>query len=409
MVTVELAKGNGILLRSPFKLEVTDGDAKVWYFDVNTLSVEMEGVDVIVWSQEGSKLEVVGEIKRLENPIPDWWDRIVEEIEGKRTMFIGRVDSGKSSTIMYVASRLITEGKSVSVIDSDIGQSDLGPPGVISAKTIDKEFTHLKLLNPDLMYFVGDTTPRGHLLPMVVGVKSLSGNAGSDTQLLNTTGYVDGSPARALKKFKAEVYDPDVVVLIEKEEGDLKHIERSLPPWIKVLKVRSPKEVSVKSKNYRRVVRMEMMESFLKGSIRVQVDLKNIPLMNTALLTGDPKLEYSGLLNELLNVEVVWVEESPDSLIALYRGEIDQYRVNTLSRLLNKEVKLGNVNDYSNLYVGLIKGRTCVGVGILKELDLRSYRASLIASTEQFDALALGYVRFDDTGGEIGKRPLTAP
>ncbi len=409
MVTVELTKGTGILLRSPFRLEVLDGSAKAWYFDVNSISVDMEGIDVLVWSQERSKVEVVGEVRKVENPIPSWWDELVEEALDRKVMLIGRVDSGKSSTIMYVASKLIASGEEVAIVDSDVGQSDLGPPGVIAAKKVGETFVHLRLLNPDHMYFVGDTTPRGHLLPMVVGVKALSDTVGKGTQLLNTTGYVDGSPARALKRYKVEAYDPDVVVLIEKDEGDLRHIERSLPPWARVIKVRSPQEVSSKSRNYRRAARMEMFDFFMKDSREVQVDLNDIRLLNTSLLTGNQRLEYSGLLKELLSVNVVWVEESPDSLVILHEGEADQYRVNTISRLLNKEVRLGNVRDYSNLYVGLIRGRTCVGVGIIKELDLKSRRASLLASTDQFDALALGYVRFDEMGNEIGKRPLTAP
>ncbi len=409
MISVSLSKGEGLLVRSPFKVSLVSGDVRLWTFEFDNVTVNSGGIDVLFKAERDSEIEISGEFKKLSHPIPEWWDALAEDVVDRRIMFIGRVDSGKSSSTMYVASRLVGRGVPVSIIDADIGQSDLGPPGVIALKDLRDKFVHFKLIDPDKMYFVGDVSPRGHLIPMVVGVNRLSNSAGSSTVLLNTTGFVDGSPARILKRFKVEAYEPDLVVLVEKDEGDLAHIEKSLPPWVRVLKVRSPPEISIKTRGYRKSVRVGMLERFLDGSRELEVDLSVTRLLNTLLGTGDPKIEYSPLLEDLLGVKVEWVEEAPDSLVLLYRGELDYNRLNTLSRLMGKELRAASISDYKNLYVGLLNGMWCIGVGIMKDMDLKSSKALVKASVERFDSIALGYVRFDDAGNEVGKRPLSAP
>ncbi|MDK2373085.1 MAG: Clp1/GlmU family protein [Candidatus Korarchaeota archaeon] len=407
---VEVPKGEGVLVRSPAYIKLLSGNIEVWGAEFDEISVQMEGVELLITSSIDSKLAIDGHYVKLESPIPDWWEELPETIAGKNTVFIGRVDSGKSSTVVFTINRIARSGSTVSIIDSDVGQSDLGPPGVISSKDVGKPVIHTKLLEPDFMYFIGDKTPSGHFLPMVKGLLDALNRSRSDTVLINTTGFVDGGAARALKRFKVEFLDPDIVVLIEKEEGDLNHIARTIPKDVKVLKVRSPVGDLIKSRNYRITVRRALLRRYLSGAATRKLDLREIELMNTFLMTGRVKDEYIPFLERILGVRVHWMEESPDMLIAITEGEVDRRKITMLSGLLNKEVRIGPMNVYKGLYVGLIRGRDCKGVGIIQSMDIREGWMSVLTKYEgPLDGIALGYIRFNAEGEELGSRGMNVP
>ncbi|MDK2383574.1 MAG: Clp1/GlmU family protein, partial [Candidatus Korarchaeota archaeon] len=367
-------------------------------------------VELLITSSIDSKVAIDGHYVKLENPIPDWWEELPETVAGKNTMFIGRVDSGKSSTVVFTINRIVGSGSAVSIIDSDVGQSDLGPPGVISSKDVGKPVIHTKLLEPDFMYFIGDKTPSGHFLPMVKGLLEALNRSRSDTVLINTTGFVDGGAARALKRFKVEFLDPDIVVLIEKEEGDLNHIAKTIPKDVKVLKVRSPVGDLAKSRNYRIAVRRALLRRYLSGAATRKLDLREIELMNTFLMTGKAKDEYIPFLERILGARVHWMEESPDMLIAITESEVDRRKIAMLSGLLNKEVRIGPMIVYKGLYVGLIRGRGCKGVGIIQSMDIREGWMSVLTKSEgPLDGIALGYIRFNAEGEELGSRGMNVP
>ncbi len=407
---VEIPKGKGVLVRSPASIKLLSGDIEVWGAEFNELSVHLEGVELLITSSTDSKVSIDGRYLKLENPIPEWWKELPDMIAGRNALFIGRVDSGKSSTTLFTANKLIMNGDEVSIIDSDVGQSDLGPPGVISSKEIGEPVIHTKLLEPDFMYFIGDKTPSGHFLPMMKGLLDALHRSKSDTVLINTTGFVDGGAARALKRFKIEFLDPDIVVVIEKEEGDLDHIARMIPRGVRVLRVRSPVGDLTKERSYRIAARRALLRRYLSGATTRRLDLREVELMNTFLLTGRRKEEYIPFLERILGVKVRWLEESPDMLIAITEGSIDRRKIAALSELLNKEVRVGPIGAYEGLYVGLIRERECRAVGIVQSMNIREGWVDVLTKYDgPVDGLALGYIRFNAEGEELGSRGMNLP
>jgi len=79
-------------------------------------------------------------------------ESLVEVLEG--------VDTGKSGLTTYLMNRLLGEGFRVGVIDTDIGQSDIGPPTTMGLALPDREYPLLTMLRPQALYFVGLTSPR---------------------------------------------------------------------------------------------------------------------------------------------------------------------------------------------------------------------------------------------------------
>ncbi len=409
---IELRRGEGILLRSPLRFEVLSGEVESWGTTIDGTSVDLEGIELLIVSRSDvSKLKVDGSFGRISNPIPEWWLNLPEKIVGKKVMLIGRVDSGKSSTMLYFINKIVSIGTNVGIVDSDIGQSDLGPPGVISSKTIEEPVLHTKILKPDFMYFIGDKTPSGHFLPMIRGSIEALEAVRSSTVLINTTGFVDGGAARALKRFKAEFLEPDIVIAIERKEGDLDHIARSLPKDIKVYKVKSPVGKSAKERSYRIAVRRSLLRKFLEGSKTLELDLSSLELRNTYLFTGESKPDYIPFLETVLGTKILWLEESPDMLIVLTEVLPDRRKIANIADLLHKEVKVGTVQHYNGLYVGLLGKGRCLGIGILESIDLnkKSVRITTPVHERNIEGLAFGYIRFNANGEEIGTRGMNIP
>ncbi|MCD6348520.1 MAG: hypothetical protein J7L91_02730 [Candidatus Korarchaeota archaeon] len=409
-IKIGLSKGEGLLLRCPASLKVISGEVEAWGGPIEEVEVPLEGVDLLLTARRDSTVEVEGQYIKLENPIPEWWEQLPEVLAGKKVLFLGRIDSGKSSSILYLTNKLTSMDHPLTIIDSDVGQSDLGPPGVISSKRLEEPVIHMKLLEPDFMYFIGDKTPSGHFLPMVRGVFEALKNSDTDTILVNTTGFVDGGAARALKRFKMEFVDPDIIIAIEKEKDDLEHLMRIVPRGVEVKRFPSPVGSTGKDRSYRMAARRALVRRYLEGGQVRRVNLLDIELRNTFLLTGKKKIWYVPFLEGVLGTKIHWLEESPDMLIALTEGGVDRRKAEKLSDLLNKEVRIAPLDLYRGLYVGLLAKNRCAGVGIVQSLNIREGVIDVLTKyDENIEGLAFGYIRFNAEGEELGARGMGSP
>jgi polynucleotide 5'-hydroxyl-kinase GRC3/NOL9 len=149
----------------------------------------------------------------------DPYDEIVERACARRglTMLLGGLDSGKSTLARRIARRAVGARQLAGLLDSDVGQSTVGPPTTVGLKLC-REARDLEpdtLARADHLAFVGATTPQGHLLPLVTGARLLLDRArenGADLVVVDTTGLVSGVYGQVLKFHKVSVLQPDLVV-----------------------------------------------------------------------------------------------------------------------------------------------------------------------------------------------------
>src|SRR5258706_1068045 len=108
----------------------------------------------------------------------DVYDSVVARIveRGGMVVALGGLDSGKSSFCKMCAAVAVRLGKTVAYLDTDIGQTTVGPPTSIGLKycSTAEDLEPEKLARADQLYFVGATSPQGHMLPMVVGATRLA-------------------------------------------------------------------------------------------------------------------------------------------------------------------------------------------------------------------------------------------
>ena len=149
--------------------------------------------------------------------VPPQWEQAAAEIVAEaphRVLLLGGTDVGKSSFARFLAGRLLAAGHQVGLVDGDVGQKDVGPPATI---TLGYPQPGLDEIPPEAIHFVGDTSPTGLFLPILVGLARMVGLAGTRPVIIDTTGLIAG-PGRLLKPWEIEAAAPQLIVAIERAD-----------------------------------------------------------------------------------------------------------------------------------------------------------------------------------------------
>ena len=218
--------------------------------------------------------------------IPSEWAAIdVAHLQGT-VMVIGGVDTGKSTFARYLFLRLCQAGRRVAYLDSDMGQSTLGLPTTLNMALHDPADP------PDFpphrhrtAYFVGSTSPRGFMLPTVVGVYRLQQRAvqlGAQVIVVDTTGLINpASGGGALKQWKIELLQPTVLFALQRTT-ELEHILR---PWrhdprVTVHMVPVSRQAQDKSREERISRRTGRFWTYFQNARRIHVSLRRYAVFN---------------------------------------------------------------------------------------------------------------------------------
>jgi polynucleotide 5'-hydroxyl-kinase GRC3/NOL9 len=189
-------------------------------------------------------------------------------------MLAGDADTGKSTLSAYLANKILGSGIEPWVVDGDIGQSDLAPPGSIGAAMISKQITDLRDASPTLFEFVGSISPIGFEHFVARKLKSILERVGAigDFRIVNTDGYVRENGVQ-YKLMLAKELQPDVIVCLE-NPALLDALQDG--PW-QVLPARASSQAP-KTRYERRIRRLDQ---FLKhvGSGSFDADLTQITFL----------------------------------------------------------------------------------------------------------------------------------
>lgn len=154
------------------------------------------------------------------------WEKIYEEIKSIEGVVIvlGCTDSGKSSLTKYLCKRFVEDHLTVSLVDSDVGQSALGLPGTISMKV----FRYAKDVEDfifERMSYVGTLNPATNI-PLIINttkfITEISRKSSAVT-LLDTSGLVTGEIGKNLKINKINAIKPQYIIALQRE-SELEHI-----------------------------------------------------------------------------------------------------------------------------------------------------------------------------------------
>ncbi len=281
--------------------------------------------------------------------------RVVPNLdESKRVMVVGETDSGKSTLTTLISNLLMGMGMYPHVIDADVGQGDLAPPGCIGAKRLRQKITDLRDLEADRYRFVGLISPNGW---EELVLDEIEGLLSEGPEIVNTDGYVKGKGLE-YKLELARRIDPDVILLLsdEKLSGfEDRTVRLRSVPFGKGIPGRIERRVSQYSK-------------FLKDAKvrRERLDAKRLWLLGHGFrhdgewVCGDWRLALSNLTYGAI---IVRKEE--------------------------RLIELG-MKDMAGMFVGL--GHEEVeGFGMIRWA--RGRDASILTPVEEFDTISLGAIR----------------
>lgn len=152
-------------------------------------------------------------------------DRLVDRAarDAHTVLFIGGIDSGKSTLARATAAYALRLGRTVAYLDADVSQKTVGPPATVGLKRVREpdDLTLDRMADADAIGFVGSTSPQDHLLPLVGALSRLNQRAhadGADLVVVDTSGMVSGIWGQLVKYYKVDMLEPDLVVGLQRGE-----------------------------------------------------------------------------------------------------------------------------------------------------------------------------------------------
>lgn len=152
--------------------------------------------------------------------IPPEWARFDPAALHGTILLLGDVNTGKTTFAQHLFLELCRHHARVALLDLDTGQSTLGPPTTLGLALASQDEPHFPPRRHLTLWFIGSTSPRGHMLPAVVGARRLQERAqalGADAILVDTTGLID--PAQggvSLKHWKIEALQPTIIIALRR-------------------------------------------------------------------------------------------------------------------------------------------------------------------------------------------------
>ena len=230
-----------VLLHGPARFSIESGKGHVFYKESKAKEVieVPSGVTYPFVSTTRTILlsnndDVLIRIVKKSEIYPESWSRALKEIpdtikdsssNSAIIVAVGGISSGKSGFISSLAHLLLRMDCNVYMLDLDVGQNKLLIPGCLVLSRLDSSdknpFPKGKILKA---IFLGSNSPRG-LLTTIIGacwkfkrewdhiVKQPNNESKKNVLLIDTTGYVSGLEASALKRTKLEIFNPNHVVL----------------------------------------------------------------------------------------------------------------------------------------------------------------------------------------------------
>lgn len=303
-------------------------------------------------------------------------DRLLKEISScNRVLVYGGMDTGKTTLVKTLLERL--GGK---VLDGDLGQPEIGPPGLISLGTYDH--------GTENAYFVGDFTPRGNLVQVMTGISRLLPDK-QTTCLIDTDGWIKGDAARVYKGELISLVKPDKILLLE-EGNELENFATFLPEK-RVISLDASHSGS-KSRGERAANRQKNLKRYFYRLERLQRDWEEIRVGGTGLGRGE-KIPVKQLKSNYSDkVLVAW--QTGERLTLLSERRIDNSS-NEDAPKPNKTVNYPAKN-LKNRLIGCYQDQRFQGMGIITEIDSRGLE--VLVTGNEFNMIKLGKKRVKPSG-----------
>jgi polynucleotide 5'-hydroxyl-kinase GRC3/NOL9 len=279
-VSFDLAQGHTLLLKGPASIRAEKGDAECLGAPINSenWTIIEETRQEPIYATDNTILEIrrgSGSSWTVvpEPTVPRAWNEAAEVLERQRgvCIIIGEVDSGKSSLCTFLVNKCLDETGRVGVVDTDVGQGDIGPPTTISSSVVQASIIGLHKATAEVSFFVGDTSPS--LVPdkVVTLAARLKKRITSSVEIVvvNTDGWLAEFNALRHKQTLLEEIQPDLVIALSRSDEIIDPLLDRVR--FASLKLPSSSFARARSKEERKKARDAGYRRFLQGSHKLEV------------------------------------------------------------------------------------------------------------------------------------------
>jgi polynucleotide 5'-hydroxyl-kinase GRC3/NOL9 len=282
-----------------------------------------------------------------------------------------------------------------------MGQSDIGPPTTIGLGGFYGPSKNVNQFEVKSIYFVGSISPKGYLLPTVVGTKRMVDKAlelGFDHILIDTTGLIQGSLGKTLKEHKIELINPDLIIILQRQTECEYLIKRFRAISNQHIIVMKPFDgVRNKSPAERREYRERSLQAYFFNSKLKKLNLKDFYLLDIPLFSGYPFSEKEkNDLSQKINRKVLWAESQGDEIHLVALDSIKNFvekppRDDTGRRLLFAYTP----SEFEDILVGLYnKVGECYSLGIMRKIDFSSQQAEIEIAEDKEEPVGIKFSRY---------------
>jgi len=345
---------------------------------------------------------------------PEWQDCITSLVQSPGlTVVVGASDTGKTTFCTQLLNAAVEAGLKAALVDADIGQSEVGPPGTIALAELTSPVERLSDLAARRMYFVGATSPVGNMLQCVVGAKRMADQAaahGAELIVVDTTGLVRGVIARKLKTYKIDLLSPAHVVVIQREQEAAPLVAAlSKVDKYTIHCVAAPAVAQIKSPELRAARRRLRFTKHFEGAEAHVIRLDDVSCWGTWLNTGR-ELPWQRIkaVEKILKTRVLHAEAVGGGFYVVVERAPTASDVKALQETAQvRDITVVVGSAFSNAYVGLMDSRAnTLDVGIVQAIDFgqrHMIALSALKSVTPVRVVDFGLMRVRPDGTELAK------
>jgi polynucleotide 5'-hydroxyl-kinase GRC3/NOL9 len=269
--------GKTLVVIGPASYQLIEGEASVLGAPLGSIrNTVTRGKQAPIEIRSSSSFRIsLGEGSGIEeldgSTIPLSWREAgsaLAEIGEGTVVVIGGADTGKTTLCTFLSNFLILENRQVTVVDADIGQTDLGPPTTMAAGDVTASVVNLSEVKPSERLFIGLTSPGRAKTKVIRSIKRLVECRARTGKIVivNTDGWVAGNEAVLYKLQMLDELQPEITLGIG--GGEISPILQTGNRM--ALLVGSPDTIKERTRVDRRELRSLGYKKYLAGaSLRV--------------------------------------------------------------------------------------------------------------------------------------------
>jgi len=343
--------------------------------------------------------------------VPASWKQAVEKIfspnDPTTVLVVGGVDCGKTAFCTYLANSSLGKKSKVVIVDGDIGQSDIGPPGTVSLSKLNGAVVDLFKLQADELRFIGVTSPSQKTKAVAEALRTLKQRAlgqSADLVIVNTDGWVEGKAAVDYKVNLVEKLAPNIIVAVQGND-ELSPILKAMPNH-EVIVVSSPQLKKKRDHETRKLLRESAYKKYLKETKVRSFPLSWIAVDGDLMFNKSADVLLKRRIEELTRKEVLFCQEFPSYIIVMVGKTVsfEEENVKKLESELGKRVLCLRRGDEEGLLIVLEDATGKVlGLGTISYVDFD--KGNIIINTAvngEVSKIFVSQIRLDKEGHETG-------